>query len=187
MAKNPYRSALRSKRLLREALVALLQEKDYSRITVTELVERADLNRSTFYAHYNDISDLMGEIVADVSDNLFAVLQSAFSGGFLQHPEPTLELLGNMFSSERELYRSIGTSRQSDAFMEELRFIVGKRMQEELGRTLGSDPRGIASFITGGVLTLYRSWLDGSMGDVDAGVPNALAAKYIKAVGSVLD
>ena len=186
MAKNIYRSALRSKRLLREAFVELLREKDYARITVTELVERADLNRSTFYAHYNDISNLMSELVAEVSDGLFQVLQSAVNSDFLHHPETTLEMLGKLLDGERRLYRSIGASQQSNAFMDEMQHVVAKRMQEELGRTPGFDPTGLTAFLSGGIVTLYRLWLDGGMGNVGVEEVNRLAAIYVKAVGNVL-
>ena len=53
--KAEYRSAIRSKRMIKQAFLSLIKEKDISKITVTELVERADLNRATFYAHYPDI------------------------------------------------------------------------------------------------------------------------------------
>ena len=54
-----------SKMVIRQALFELLQEKDMSRITVKELCERADVNRSTFYSYYADISDLHKKIIKD--------------------------------------------------------------------------------------------------------------------------
>lgn len=56
------RSASRSRRLICGALLELLGEKELANITVTELVERADLNRSTFYAHYSNLVDVLDEI-----------------------------------------------------------------------------------------------------------------------------
>ena len=51
--------ALRTKESIREAFFSLLAEKNLGRITVTELIKRAGINRSTFYKHYLDIPDLM--------------------------------------------------------------------------------------------------------------------------------
>ena len=45
--KKEYRSAIRSRRLIRAALLELLQEKKFEKITVTDIVKRADINRST--------------------------------------------------------------------------------------------------------------------------------------------
>ena len=47
--------------LMDEALLALLQKKDYESITVKEVCEKAGVNRSTFYLHYENMDDLLGE------------------------------------------------------------------------------------------------------------------------------
>ena len=53
--KAEYRSAIRSRRLIREAYTQLLKEKNLQKITVTDIVTRAEINRATFYAHYPDV------------------------------------------------------------------------------------------------------------------------------------
>lgn len=50
-----YKSALRSRKWIRQAFMELLREKEFEKITVTDIVNRADINRSTFYAHYPDV------------------------------------------------------------------------------------------------------------------------------------
>ena len=42
----------RTKKLLRQALTRLMQQKDFQSITVTDVVREANINRGTFYAHY---------------------------------------------------------------------------------------------------------------------------------------
>lgn len=46
-----------------EALIALLEQKDLEYITVKEICRQAGVNRSTFYLHYETISDLVNETV----------------------------------------------------------------------------------------------------------------------------
>lgn len=46
-----------------EALLALLEEKDFQYITVKEICEKARVNRSTFYLHYETIGDLLNETI----------------------------------------------------------------------------------------------------------------------------
>ena len=60
--KKEYRSAARSRRLIRRAFLELLDERPFEKITVLELAERADVNRSTFYAHYPDIFGVVEEL-----------------------------------------------------------------------------------------------------------------------------
>ena len=65
MAKAEYRSAIRSRKLINEALVDLLLEKQLDKITVTDVVKRAEINRGTFYAHYKDIKDVINHWVEE--------------------------------------------------------------------------------------------------------------------------
>ena len=51
-----------TKLLLKTALLELMQEKPFEQITIKELCEQADLNRTTFYLHYNDQRDVLSDI-----------------------------------------------------------------------------------------------------------------------------
>lgn len=56
------RRVLRTKAKIRDAFFELLGEKEFRRITVSELSARAGINRKTFYVYYMDIADLLGKI-----------------------------------------------------------------------------------------------------------------------------
>lgn len=64
-----------TKALLTEALVELLKDRNISKISVTALCDEADVNRSTFYAHYTDQFDLLRQIEDDVINNLKIYLE----------------------------------------------------------------------------------------------------------------
>lgn len=64
------RRITRSKRALRQALIALLEERGFDSITVNDLCDRADLNRGTFYNHFRD------------KENLLAVLEDEVMGRY---------------------------------------------------------------------------------------------------------
>jgi len=53
------RRVRRTRQLLQDALVELILEKGYTEVTVQDILDRADLGRSTFYAHYRDKDDLL--------------------------------------------------------------------------------------------------------------------------------
>lgn len=59
-----------TKMVIRESFISLLEEKDIGDITITGLCKKADINRTTFYAHYKDQYDLMNEIQNELFDNL---------------------------------------------------------------------------------------------------------------------
>ena len=64
------RRIARSKRALRDAMVALTEEQGFESFTVNDLCARADLNRGTFYNHFSSKEDLLAsfedEIIADL-------------------------------------------------------------------------------------------------------------------------
>lgn len=60
------RRVRRTKKLLRESLAELMDEKEFKDITVKEITDRADLNRGTFYLHYKDTYDLLEKIEDDL-------------------------------------------------------------------------------------------------------------------------
>lgn len=59
---------------MNEALIALLERKDFAFITVKEICQEAGVNRSTFYLHYETVGDLLDETV----DNLLSRLSQKF-------------------------------------------------------------------------------------------------------------
>ena len=57
--------------LMNEALLLLLEKKDYEFITVTEICKKAGVNRSTFYLHYLSIDDLLYETLEMINKRFF--------------------------------------------------------------------------------------------------------------------
>ena len=55
-----------------EAFLKLLEEKDFAYITVKEICEKAGVNRSTFYLHYETVNDLLAESARYIIDKLIA-------------------------------------------------------------------------------------------------------------------
>jgi len=56
------RRVRRTRKLIREAFLQLIAEKEYNNITVTDIIKKADYNRATFYRHFYDKEDLVNEI-----------------------------------------------------------------------------------------------------------------------------
>lgn len=64
-------------RLMNEALIILLEKKDYEFITVKEICEKAGVNRSTFYLHYETMNDLLQETIEYTMSRMYG----RFHGG----------------------------------------------------------------------------------------------------------
>ncbi len=75
-SKNPVRldrRCVRSRRMIYRAMVDLVEERGIDGFTVSDLTERADLNRSTFYSHFKDKDDLIKSCEDDFLDELIEV------------------------------------------------------------------------------------------------------------------
>lgn len=67
------RRIIRSKKALRNALIALMEERGFESFTVNDLCARADLNRGTFYNHFQDKEDLLATFEDEVMEGLDAL------------------------------------------------------------------------------------------------------------------
>lgn len=79
------RRVKRTKTLLQTTLVELMLEKEVSQISVKELTQRADVNRSTFYLHYLDIYDMLEQM----EDEFVGRVRSFFHDYFTPVPTST--------------------------------------------------------------------------------------------------
>ncbi len=63
---------IRTRQMLRDALVSLIEEKGFDALTVQDITDRAKLNRATFYLHYQDKQELLVKSLRDAIDELMA-------------------------------------------------------------------------------------------------------------------
>ena len=61
--------------LMEKAFLELLKEKNYHKITINDICNKAGVHRSTFYAHYKDIYDLAEIIEKDLADEIYRTFQ----------------------------------------------------------------------------------------------------------------
>jgi AcrR family transcriptional regulator len=78
------RRVQRTRKFLQGALTELVAEKDYDTITVQEILDRADVGRSTFYTHYRDKDDLLHSILERL-DELFERHRKQLSDAALRY------------------------------------------------------------------------------------------------------
>ena len=103
--KAPDRRIRRTRQLLREALVELILEKGYDAVTVQDVLDRANVGRSTFYAHYRDKEELL----LSGFEALQAQFEQHLAGRSVNSASPwnlSLSLFQHA-QSERRLYKAL--------------------------------------------------------------------------------
>jgi AcrR family transcriptional regulator len=99
---------IRTRQMLREALIALILEKGFDDLTIQDITDRAGLRRATFYLHYKDKEALLFATLADTFDKLVCQIDQLRT----QFTSPEVETMMNrvIFRHAQEnadLYRSI--------------------------------------------------------------------------------
>lgn len=165
--KKQYRSAIRSRRMIRQAFLELLREKPFERITVTDIVNRADINRSTFYAHYPDVRGMIEELMSDVINSSFELIKNVEISDIFKDPKPFLQELMAIGEENMELYRLLGKSDFAIQQVEKM-----KTVMLEKAATSVDIPESIRqssafriqiSFFIGGILNTYQQWVQGNL------------------------
>lgn len=165
MAKAEYRSAIRSRKLINEALADLLTEKPLDKITVTDVVVRADINRGTFYAHYKDIPDVVDHLIQQT----FSAIRDAMTGQQISADTVGTTLLGTVQSileADLDFYQKILRSNAASLLYDQLIQLVMEFMLEYKDRFYpGSQAEYQAAigFCAGGLSNLYRDWFSGKL------------------------
>ena len=96
----------RTKKLLRQALTRLMQQKDFQSITVTDVVREADINRGTFYAHYRDVYDLREKIEAEMIEDFRELIADLHPSG-TSNLQPVLARAVDYLEENREIVRAL--------------------------------------------------------------------------------
>ncbi|PZM65056.1 TetR/AcrR family transcriptional regulator [Paenibacillus dendritiformis] len=110
MSNTTDRRVKRTKKRIRCALIELMNEKEFGAITVQDIAERADINRGTFYLHYQDKYDLFERSVDDMLEELAkAVGPTEDEKRSMPHkyPEKQVIRLFSHFRLHRDFYKTM--------------------------------------------------------------------------------
>jgi AcrR family transcriptional regulator len=85
------RSVRETKQRIKQAFLELVEVKTFSKISVKEITERAHINRTTFYLHYQDVYDLLDKIEDRIARDIKNAVNSISRENYVpgQHPQHT--------------------------------------------------------------------------------------------------
>lgn len=161
---------IKTRQTIRSALISLMSEKELSDITISELSERAQINRKTFYRHYGAISDVItefeDELLSDFADILKTSNTSIFEIGSVLREISAL-ISGNQeyFVRLLKLNPELFSGGRVKAM---LRRAVEIALRDVCRIADEQTLHALSEFITSGVLSLYSAWFDsGCTGSLD--------------------
>ena len=165
--KAEYRSAIRSRKMIKEAFLELLKEKDINKITVTDIVSKADLNRSTFYAHYPDVRAITEEMENEVINKMLEILEKFEFKNFFTNPTPLLLEVSRFLESNQETYKILLKVNEAETFLKKLKKVFANYMlsDTDIPEYL-KDTKMVTlriSYFAGGIINMYQDWFSGNL------------------------
>ena len=165
--RKEYRSSRRSRQMIRQAFEELLRERELSKITVIDIVQRADLNRSTFYAHYPDIYGIVDEIQEEILQRNMELFQQLEFRNILKDPMPYLRCITATMEENLDLMRRLGLTenyhRKSGKFQEMMEHDIMN--QSDIPKEVRQSPLFAirVHFFMGGIMNAYQRWAEGKL------------------------
>ncbi len=160
----PDRRTQRTRQTLSDTLIALIQEKRYEAITVQDICDRANVGRSTFYAHYQDKDDLLASNFSDAMKSLAQPF--TYRDGQLIFP---LMPLFEHVQSHQELYKALLWSGGMDVLLRAGQKQWSQQIEQYMKALMkdGQQPAVpipvIAEYVAGSLQTLLFWWLERKM------------------------
>lgn len=164
------RRVSRTRRQLRNALMALILERGYNSVTVEDITQRADLGRTTFYLHYRDKEDLLLESLEAIAEDLKAQVEQQMSAE-QQGSQPRANPVAVVFrhvDENRVLYRVILKGEGSSKVASHIRDIIEEAAAEFFVRHMSAlvsqppeMPRGlVAGYFASAMMGFITLWLE---------------------------
>jgi AcrR family transcriptional regulator len=171
MARKEDRRVQRTRGLLREALFSLIQEKGFEPLSVQNIIDRANVGRATFYAHFDNKEDLLlagfDELRASFKQRQREVLSRGRSV-----EERVFAFSREMFAhanGHRDLFRAMVAKQSGAVIQQVLHKMLVDLIRDDMkamaprgdGDSISSE--ALVQFIAGGLFGLLMWWLDGKM------------------------
>jgi AcrR family transcriptional regulator len=158
------RRVRRTRTLLHDAFISLVIEKGYEKTTIQDILDRADVGRSTFYVHYRDKEALLTANFDAMQQQLECELDQIAATGPIDVALPAALLFEHAYRNQR-MYRAM-CGRQGGALVQRhLRRLIGdllrKRLQPQFQQAGADVPADVAAeFYTSAALGLLVWWID---------------------------
>lgn len=150
-----------TKSMMKEALLELLEKKPLDKITVKDICESADVNRSTFYSYYESIEQLLLEIEDDVLNQLPMNPDSSedYSN---EHFLSALEEFFDYVRDNERLFRILIVQRDSSSFNHRLVNTIMEKYRSVLKIKDELIARYTYVYCVSGVIGMLKEWINGN-------------------------
>lgn len=168
MAEKTDRRVRKTKAQLRLGLARLMKKKSIKEITVKELVNEVDINRSTFYLHYTDIYDLLYSIEEELTKEIQDTIQAHPVKPFNEDTLPFIEEIFRILAENRDICNALFGENGDIAFIHRMEDLISQHSLNVLKKTFPNNTEILQypySFCLTGCVGLIKAWLNSDAGE----------------------
>jgi len=161
------RRSERTRQLLNAALIELMLEQRYDEITVQDIIDRANIGRSTFYAHFLDKEDLLVSNFTRVLDMLNVHTQQRDAGE--DRTTPSLTRFFQHVQEHHQLYKALVYGGGIERLFKKSHQYMRRNIEQHLAELIPTKqvPAAplplVADYLAGAILSMLTWWLDNNM------------------------
>lgn len=169
----------KNKREIRRAFIDLVIEKGYQKLTISDIAERADINRMTFYAHYDAIEDIFNEFVDDMEAEIVEAIEKETEFDM----DKFFQILNNMMYKEIDFFRYVAKQGNMSAFRGAFKSTISQLIRVDLKT---DNPYTKEELLILGDLAAvciaysYLDWLAGDYGEIEISTVVNITKKILK-------
>ncbi|MGV7118733.1 TetR/AcrR family transcriptional regulator [Paenibacillus kyungheensis] len=164
------RRILKTKYEIRNAFISLLKIKAFDVVTVKDITEEANINRATFYKHYEDKHDLLAKLEEDIIENIKILIDKS-SPLHLQEDlinqstfKTTITAMYTYIEKEKELIEVLISSNGNQSFLAHMQFLLEQLIKGNLQHYKQTKEAAVPKnlivvYLASAHLGLIRHWL----------------------------
>lgn len=150
-----------TRRVLKESLIHLLNEKPIADITVKEICARADINRSTFYTHYSDQYDLLGRIEEEITADMNTYL-SQYDHELEEESIQMTEKILTYVLENKLIFQTLLKGEAAPSFEKRMMNLTRGFMLDNLtsDKVISKqESEYVSTFVISGVIHVIKDWI----------------------------
>lgn len=174
-------TALRSKTWITEALLAIMEEKEFNKIAITEIIKKADLTRQTFYRNFNTKEEVLHEYVKKLYKDCFDEIETMCEKNMFK----ILVTYFHYWHKNKEFLLLVKRSNVNHKVMDFYYPYMGKYFHQaiiKLNANSDLEKSYMKHFLLGGLVQIKTHWLENNFTET----PEQLAELVLKLINPLI-
>lgn len=147
-----------------KAFKEMIIEKDFKQITIKELAERANINRKTFYLHYESMEEILFDLTIELSDQIFEMLvEKGYFSSEGYDIQILVDILDEIINSNYELTKKLVSANSYRFFSRNIKDIIKESFIRKIKNKTNLTPYTmniVGDYIGSGLAKVLKDWFE---------------------------